>query len=131
MRSMRRELGAYLLWQLPGWVGLAVALGWLTAWLDLPWWVAPLGVGLLALKDLALFPAIRQTFGPSRLGERLIGAPGRTVEPLAPAGYVRVKGELWKARPRQAGRSIPGGCDIVVHDAHGLTLIVDEPTERP
>src|SRR3972149_2954975 len=79
MRSMRRDLGVSLLWQLPGWVGLAVVLGWLTAWLGLPWWGAPLGVGLLALKDLALFPAIRQTFRPSRL--RGPGPPRRLPRP--------------------------------------------------
>jgi membrane-bound ClpP family serine protease len=37
-----------------------------------------------------------------------------------------VNGELWKAEARAAGRPIGAGTPIVVRDARGLTLLVEE-----
>ena len=78
------------------------------------------------IKDYALYPMLRSAYEADyrRRIEHLIGAAGTTVEPLDPTGYVRVRGELWRARPeRGAGR--PGqGCPVEVTGTEGTTLVV-------
>ena len=121
-----REIWVYVLWQLPGWCLTGSVALWVAALTGLPAWAAGALVGLVMLKDFALFPAMRVVFRPPRVDERLVGARGRAVELLAPGGYVRVHGELWKAEARAAGRQIEAGTPIVVREARGLTLLVEE-----
>ena len=68
-----------------------------------------------------MYPVMRDTFRPPRRG--LVGARGQAVERLAPAGYVKVEGELWRAEA--AGAEIAAGTAIVVREARGLTLRVE------
>ena len=58
------------------------------------------------LKDAALYPWLRTAYETDsrRVIERLIGLAGVAVEPLAPRGYVRVRGELWQAEPAKIVR---------------------------
>lgn len=116
----------YFLWQVPGWVVAALVLLWLHALVGLPTWAAWLLFGLYVAKDCVLFPMMRGSFRPPEPGEPLIGARGRAVEPLAPTGYVRIGGELWKAEARPPDRVIASGSPVVVRDARGLTLVVEE-----
>lgn len=117
------DLLRYLLWQLPGWALGAAVAAWLVWGLGLPGWLAGAGLGALVLKDLLLFPALRAVFRPARRPQP-VGARGESVERLAPAGYVRVHGELWRAECR--GPEVPAGRPVVVREARGLTLIVEE-----
>jgi membrane protein implicated in regulation of membrane protease activity len=111
----------YLAWQAPNWVAVAAALV-LLRWLaDLPVWIVPVGVAVVIVKDLAMYRVLRPTLQPPRA--RLVGARGRAIEPLAPVGYVRVEGELWRAEA--AGAPIAAGTDVVVCEANGLTLRVE------
>jgi membrane protein implicated in regulation of membrane protease activity len=110
----------YLLLQIPGWIAVTAALGaihWLTGW---PPWIVPAGLALFVVKDVAMYRAYRETLRPPR---GLVGARGRTVERLAPRGYVRIEGELWRAE--STGPAIPANTAIVVREAQGLTLRVD------
>lgn len=124
------ELGKYLLGQAVGWLLLAVlaavlviGLG-LTPWL---WVIVPVSV----LKDLLVLPAIRRAWGPPKTGPAsLIGLPGQAVERVAASGYVRVRGELWRATTREPGVEIPKGGRVVVREVRGLTLVVDESDAR-
>ena len=111
----------YLLWQAPGWVAVGAALLALSGLIDLPVWIVPLGVAAFVTKDLVMYRVVRHTLEPPRA--RLVGARGRAVERLAPVGYVRVDGELWRAET--AGAEIEAGAPIVVREASGLTLRVD------
>jgi membrane protein implicated in regulation of membrane protease activity len=123
---MPPRFGRYLLLQAPGWLAVAAALavlGWLAG---LPAWVVPAGVGVVALKDLLMYRVVRHTLDPPRA--RLLGARGRAVERLAPGGYVRVDGELWRAET--AGGEIPAGAEVVVREANGLTLRVEPAAPR-
>ena len=54
--------------------------------------------------------------------ENLVGAVGRTVEPLNPDGHVRVHGELWQAHAPEA---MPTGTKVRVVALDGLTLEVE------
>jgi membrane protein implicated in regulation of membrane protease activity len=110
-----------VLWQVPGWVLGGLVLAFTVGVLDLPSWVVPAGIAVLAVRDLALYPAMRAVFRPPR-APHPIGASGVALDALDPSGYVRIDGELWRAEsPRSP---VPAGGRVVVHDAHGLTLIV-------
>lgn len=103
---------------------------WLTRVASLGDWVAAAVFCLFVAKDLALFPAMRTAFRPSpspgHVGER-----GEALEPLNPSGYIRVKGELWRAEACRPGRWIPEGSTVVVRELRGLTLLVEENLDPP
>jgi membrane protein implicated in regulation of membrane protease activity len=120
----------YLLWQVPGWVVAALVVIWLAAALSVPAWLAIVAVLAWIAKDVALFPAVRQVFRPARPAAP-VGERGVCVEALEPRGYVRVRGELWRAESRNAGRRIAAGRAVVVREACGLTLIVEEDESLP
>lgn len=111
----------YLILQSPGWLAITAALAalhWLTAW---PPWIIPAGLVLFVAKDLAMYRVYRETLRPPR--PPLVGARGRAIERLAPRGYVRIEGELWRAETD--GPVIDAGTEVIVREAHGLTLRVD------
>jgi len=122
-----RLFSRYLLWQVPGWLAVAAALAalhWLTG---LPGWIVPAGLAAFVAKDLAMYPVVRDTLKEPR--PRLVGARGHAVERLAPAGYVKVEGELWRAEA--TGGEIPADAEIVVREARGLTLRVEAAGPTP
>lgn len=131
MHSFRHSsLAKYLLVQIPGWILAAVVLGVLRRWIDLPaWGAAALFVAWVA-KDLMLFPFLRPVYeARGRSGvERLIGVQGTAEERLAPSGYVRIGGELWRAEALQTDRPIPRGSRVRVQAVRGLTLLI-QPEE--
>lgn len=129
MRGTLRQLATYLLWQLPEWSLVALVLAWLTRAMDLAAWKAAGVFCAFVAKDLLLFPAMRVVFSSPPATPQPVGARGETVEPLSPSGYIRVNGELWKAKSR-AGSHLPAGTPVVVRDAHGITLIVEEMEEH-
>jgi membrane-bound serine protease (ClpP class) len=55
--------------------------------------------------------------------EALVGGKGMTHEPIAPEGYIKIQGELWKARAE--GQSIPKDRIVRVTGANGMTLTVE------
>jgi membrane protein implicated in regulation of membrane protease activity len=123
---MSSRLARYLLWQAPGWITVAAALA-LLGWLaGLPAWLVPVGVAAVIVKDLAMYRVVRHTLDPPRA--RLLGARGRAVERLAPVGYVRVDGELWRAET--TGGEIAAGAEILVRELNGLTLRVEATEGR-
>lgn len=119
---MNRRFAHYLRWQLPGWAVVALVAFAVARAFELPAWSAAVSLGAFVLKDLLLYPALRTVLRPAT-GPALLGARGETVEPLAPAGYVRVAGELWRATTAD-GRAVPAGAAVRVVAARGLTLVV-------
>lgn len=127
-----RPFGKYLLVQIPGWLLVALALGALRYWFDLPLWAVAGGFVLWVAKDLALYSWVRPSYEPGdeRTGaERLIGARGVVRQTLDPAGYVHVRGELWRAETLPGAPPIPAGVSVEVRGARGLTLLVSPPSE--
>lgn len=122
----------YLLFQLPGWVLAAAILTGLRYWAGIPGWVA-LGLFMLwVAKDLVMYPLLRTAYesGAKTGAEQLIGARGIAQDELSPRGYVRVRGELWRAEVRPSDPPIPRGGPVRVLAADGMTLIVREEKAR-
>lgn len=120
--SVRRR---YFLLQVPGWILAAIVLYALHRWLGLPFWLAAAFLAVDVIKDVVLYPHLRRAYeSDARQGaERLIGEAGVVVQPLAPEGYIRVRGELWRARAGGA-REIPLGVRVTVTAAADMTLVV-------
>lgn len=119
-------LRRYALYQIPGLLVAAAAIGLLFRWTSLPGWAAVSLVLIWVLKDAALYPWLRSAYesDPGSVIERLVGLPGVAVEPLAPSGYVRVRGELWQAEAVPPEVEIGPGQAIVVHAVRGTILVV-------
>jgi membrane protein implicated in regulation of membrane protease activity len=129
-RRRLRPLIKYLLIQVPGWILVAVGLVVLKRWVDLPLWVAVAVFLLWVVKDLLLFPFLRSAYESGGKGgvERLIGVHGVAEERLAPSGYIRVGGELWRAEALQTDKPVPRGSRVKVQAVRGLTLLI-QPEE--
>ena len=122
----RSTLVRYTLYQIPEWVLAAGAAVLLYRWGVLGGWTGALLVAAVMAKDAALYPLLRTAYesDASTAIERLIGLRGVAVEPLAPQGYVRVRGELWRSEATTAGRAIHRGHPVTVHAVRGTTLLV-------
>lgn len=118
----------YLLFQIMGWVLLAGFLSVLVIGDAVPLWAA-VGFFLFWLvKDLAFYPLVRSSYEKDvKTGaEKLVGRRGVVQEPLAPEGYIKIDGELWRAQAKPTDQTIPQGSPVRVRGAQGLTLIVEE-----
>jgi membrane protein implicated in regulation of membrane protease activity len=125
----------YLMFQLPGWLGMALLMAIIWTWLEWSLWIV---LGIFALwvaKDFAIYPFVRDAFQPSTATgvEELVGRTGITRDALAPMGYVAVRGELWKAEVAPGHPTIPSAHSVRVQSVHGLTLVVtaDHHHESP
>ncbi len=116
----------YLLFQIPGWIVAGAVLWGLHHWKGLPWSVVALLYALYVVKDFALYPFLRRSYeqDPRSQTERLIGEHGVVLERLAPEGFVRVRGEIWRAAARSADGPIENGRRVRVEAVDGLTLVV-------
>ena len=127
----------YALYQVPGLLVLVGVVVGLYRWAMLPGWGAVALVVVWMLKDAALYPWLRTAYEPDsrKAIERLIGLTGVAVEPLAPRGYVRVRGELWQAEPAEPDSTIDAGRAVTVHAIATDILLVrplpDSPSSAP
>ena len=121
-----RTLRRYVLYQIPGCL-LAIATAVVLHYrVNLPvWW----GIALVAswvIKDAVLYPFLRNSYdsdSPDAI-DQLIGLDGVAIEPLAPQGYIRVRGELWLAEPYSAGVTIGRNRPVTVDSIQGTVLLV-------
>jgi len=121
MSPFQRYVGV----QIPSWVLTAVVVWGLHHWTGLPrGWAITLLLAYIA-KDFLLYPLLRRSYEEDRRtgAEPLIGRTGIAVEELNPAGYVRVRGELWRAEA--AGGAVPAGAPVTVVSTDGMTLVVE------
>ena len=127
MRRIPRTFWSYLLLQIPDTVLAIVVLSVLHEWAGLSTrWALALLV-LWTLKNVLVYPLLRQAFAPSRATglEALLGRSVSVVEALAPRGRVRVDGELWWAEVAPEAGAIPPGSRVIVRGCRGLTLLVE------
>jgi len=116
----------YWLLQLPETALLVVILLLLQQWFAIPTWVVWGLVGLWVAKDAALYPFVWRSFDPAYPATQhsLDGEHGIATERLDRCGYVRVRGELWRAELAHGARPVDKDERIQVQQMRGLTLIV-------
>lgn len=116
----------YLILQVPDIVLAGLVLAVLYRWAGLPYAWAVGAFVAWVVKDIAMYPVVRSAFLPSRTGaEAFIGARGVAADALAPLGYVRLEGELWRAESVPHRQAIPAGTTVVVRAVQGLTFLVE------
>ncbi len=128
MKTRHPAFWRYTAFQIPGWLLAAVGGWWIYTTLDVPLWVAAGVLVAWVIKDYALYPVLRFAYEAdhrSRI-EHLIGSEGTAVEPLAPTGYVRVRGELWRARiePDADTAEVTPGQPVIITAVEGTALLV-------
>jgi membrane protein implicated in regulation of membrane protease activity len=123
-------LQAILGWMIEEAVLVAVVL-WVLPHLDIniPLWGLAILIAALAVYSCTMYRVGRPTFliRPRVAAEAIIGNEGKVTRRLAPEGYVKVQGVLWKATCDEAELEI--GDEIVVVGIERLKLIVS-PKER-
>ncbi len=131
--TSRSTLVRYTLYQIPEWVLALGAAILLYRWGVLSGWAGALLLAGVMAKDAALYPLLRTAYesDASTAIERLIGLRGVAVEPLAPHGYVRVRGELWRSEATTADGAIHPGHPVTVHAVRGTTLLVRPAHPQP
>jgi membrane protein implicated in regulation of membrane protease activity len=109
------------------WEGLIVAAAvWVLplAGIHLPWWSI-----LIITVAFAIYAAVMYRMGNRVLGKKalpgstdMLGVKGRVVKKLAPAGIIKIEGELWEATAESG--TIEAGVEVTVTGQKGLKLEV-------
>ncbi len=122
----------YLLLQIPGWLATATVLTVLWRWQLLTHWLALLVFFAWVTKDLILYRFVRHAYeGGAKLGSAaLVGASGVAQGELNPRGYVRIRGELWRAVATPTDRVIGSGTEVEVVNTERMTVFVRPIAER-
>jgi membrane-bound ClpP family serine protease len=121
-----RTLLHYSLLQLPALALVVIVLVFIQRWVPIPAWLFWGIIVVWIAKDAVLFPFVWRAYeaSPSPVAPGLIGAVGVARERLAPRGYIRVSGSMWRAEVAGGGPPIESGQTVRVEDRHGLTLLV-------
>ena len=121
-----RILVTYALHQIPGAVVFVLLVVMLRHWFEIPWWPCLGLIALWVVKDVALFPSVWRSYDAQRLepGHAMLGATGIVKDRLAPVGYIRVGGELWRAQVLEANSPVESGKTVCIGEVRGLTLLV-------
>lgn len=115
-----------MLFQIPGWIIAATILVGLWHWEYLPAWLAAIGFFGWVLKDLLMYPLLRRAYETDvKSGSAaLVGARGIAEQELAPQGYIRVRGELWRAVAAPPHQAVSAGAEVEIVSADGMRLFV-------
>lgn len=121
----------YWLLQLPGTVLLIVILCLLRDRLELPAWVLWSIVAIWVGKDVLLYPLVWRSYDAAYpvTAHSMEGEHGVATERIDPTGYVRVRGELWRAELMNGVPPIDKGERVLVETMRDLTLLV-RPGDR-
>jgi membrane-bound ClpP family serine protease len=121
-----RTLVRYGLLQLPALTLVVVVLVFIQRWVHLPAWLFWGIIVVWIAKDAVLFRFVWRAYEPTQSGiaSELIGAVGVARERLAPTGYIRVSGGMWRAEVAHGGLPIEAGQTVRVEARRGLTLFV-------
>jgi membrane-bound serine protease (ClpP class) len=116
----------YLLFQIPGWLIAAIILFGLWQWQFMPGWLAVVGCLAWLVKDLLLYPMTRIAYETRHKegAQALIGERGVSEGDLSPKGWIRVRGELWRAVAEVSAGTIASGSDVDITAADGMVLFV-------
>lgn len=123
-----RVIRKYVLLQLPGMAGFVIFLIILQRWVDFPWWLFWVAVAALAFKDALFYPFVWRAYAAPE--PPFQGETGIATERLDPSGYIRIRGELWRALLSEANTPVEKGRPVRVLRVEGLTLVV-RPVDAP
>ena len=117
----------YILLNIPELAAVILILMIIQHWVVLPVWLFLSIIGFWIVKDAVLFLFVWRAYDWERPGRSrsMIGEHGTAKEQLAPAGYVQVHGELWRAVKTDDGPSIEMGQAVKIVKMDGLTLFVE------
>jgi membrane protein implicated in regulation of membrane protease activity len=121
----RRVLLRYLAFQAPSWVLWGIVLYMIRRFMGFPAWIVWAAISIWIAKDFLMLPFVWRSY-EIELEQRhpLTGAEGVVEKPLAPTGYIQVRGELWRAELAEEKGTAEKGEKVQVQGAEGLTLIV-------
>ena len=117
----------YILLNIPSLAAVILILIIIQHWVVLPGWLFGSIIVFWIVKDALLFPFVWRAYdweGPGR-SRSMIGERGIAKERLAPAGYVQVRGELWRAVKIDDGPPIEIGQSVKIVKMEGLNLFVE------
>jgi membrane protein implicated in regulation of membrane protease activity len=116
----------YVLLNIPELAAVVLILIIIEHWAVLPIWLFWSIIGFWIVKDALLFPFVWRAYDWNRTESTgsMIGAQGVARERLAPSGYVRIHGELWRAERLGEGPPIEAGQIVRVEKMEGLTVFV-------
>ena len=117
----------YILLNIPGLAAVILILIIIQHWVVLPGWLFWSIIVFWVVKDALLFPFVWRAYDWERPGRSrsMIGERGIAKERLAPAGYVQVHGELWRAVKIDDGPPIEAWQSVKIVKMEGLTLFVE------
>lgn len=116
---------AILGWMLEEAILVAVVLWLLPQFnVNIPLWVLAVLMVALAIYSYIMYRVGRSTFliRPKVAAEAVIGNEGKVTKRLAPEGYVKVQGVLWKATCSESELEV--GDEVVVVGIEGLRLLI-------
>ena len=119
----RQVLLKYSLLQLPGLALLIIILILLRHWINIPNWAMWTLISLSLIVDVIMFPFVWRAYDKGNQNS-MSGSQGVAVDRLSPSGYVRINGELWRAKVFEGNSAIEKGEVVMVKSMHGLTLFV-------
>ncbi len=121
-----RVMVRYAVFQVPEIFLLVLVLILIKQWVDVPVWFAWGLTGLWVIKDMILFPFVWRAYDmdSAEVGNCMVGTQGVTKDRLAPSGYIRIRGELWKAEVTGNNPPIDSGQLVRVQGISGLKLFV-------
>lgn len=116
----------YILLNIPEFAAMILILIVIQYWVVIPVWLLWSIIGFWILKDVVLFPFIWRAYDwdPAGRSRSMIGERGVAREKLAPAGYIQIHGERWRAEKIGEGPPIEEGQPVHVKKMEGLTLFV-------
>jgi membrane protein implicated in regulation of membrane protease activity len=122
----------YTFFQLPGIFLIIVILTSLRMMFGIPLWSVWTFIALWIVKDIILFPFVWHAYDKRDTGAlgSLLGSQGRALERLSPEGYVKVRGELWRAELDDRKCPVDAGEEIEIIGLHRSTLRVRRSTIR-
>lgn len=121
-----RVLLRYWLLQLPGMALLIFVLFLLRDRLEIPAWALWSIVAIWVAKDALLYPLVWRSYDAAYpvTTHSMEGAHGVATERIDPTGYVRVRGELWRAELMNGVPPIDKGEPVLVETRRDFILRV-------
>ncbi len=119
----RQVLLKYSLLQLPGLALLVLILILLRQWISIPAWAIWTIISLSVIVNVIMYPIVWRAYEKDNPNS-MSGSRGVAADRLSPSGYVRIKGELWRAKIIEGASAIEKGEAVTVRAISRLTLIV-------